>query len=66
MPLEIFYLFLKLGVVIEPVADVDDQIIAIVLAIEVVCDVRYAISVDFFEGRAGREGHCDNPFGYVS
>lgn len=66
MPLEILDFVFELWVVVEPIADVDDEIVAIVLAIEVVCDVRYAVSVYFFDGRAGREGHRDDSLGDMS
>jgi hypothetical protein len=66
VPLVVLDPVFEFRVVILAIADVEYEIVVGVLIVEVVSNVRDAISVDFLKNGAGREGHRDDAFGYVS
>ena len=49
MPLEVLDSVFELGVVVESVADIDDEVFIGVLIVEVLCNIGDAISVQFFK-----------------
>jgi hypothetical protein len=56
-PVVIPDLFLELPVVVEPVADVDDEVVPPVLRVEVLGHIVDIIAVYLLEPSAGRKGH---------
>ncbi len=64
-PIEILDFVIKFRIVVKPIADIYDQIMRIVLFIEILSHIRYAVSINFLQQRASRKGHSDDSFGYI-
>lgn len=60
IPLVIFDFVLKLIIIIEPIADIDDEIILSMFRFQVLDYMIDIVSVSFLEDGTGREGHCND------
>lgn len=60
-PLEVSNSVLKLGVIVDSIANIDDEVLISVLIVQVLCDIRDAIPVHFFKDSASWEGHRYDP-----
>ena len=64
-PLKVFDLLLEITVVVQSVADIQDQIVALMLGVQVLNYIFYIVSINLLEDCTGWECHSYYPFRYV-